>query len=45
MVGITADAVLVPQIDDVVHTLHDAYVEIAAAAGVPPVDPLRRRRR
>lgn len=39
VVGITADATLVPDVSDVVRTLHDAYVELAAAAGVPPVDP------
>jgi len=44
LVGVTADAALVPQIGDVVRALHDAYVEVAAAAGVPPVDPLRVRR-
>ena len=41
VVGVTADAALVPQLGDVVRALHDAYVEVAAAAGVPPVDPLR----
>lgn len=41
VVGITADAALVPQLGEVVRALHDAYVEVAAAAGVPPVDPLR----
>lgn len=45
IVGVTADAGLVPQIDDVVRAMHDAYVEVAAAAGVPPVDPLRVRRK
>jgi len=41
VVGITADAGLVPDAADVVRALHDSYVELAAAAGVPPVDPQR----
>lgn len=45
LVGVTADAALVPDVGDVVRALHDAYVELAAAAGVPPVDPLRVARR
>jgi len=45
LVGITADASLVPDVGEIVRALHDAYVEIAAAAGVPPVDPLRVLRR
>lgn len=39
MVGITADAALVPSLADVVRALHDAYVDTAAAAGVPPIEP------
>ncbi|MBM4246398.1 MAG: hypothetical protein FJ148_21825 [Deltaproteobacteria bacterium] len=39
MVGVTADATLVPSIGPVVCALHDAYVDAAAAAGVPPVAP------
>jgi hypothetical protein len=38
-VGVTADAALVPAIEDVVRALHDAYVDTAAAAGVPPIEP------
>jgi hypothetical protein len=44
VVGITADALLVPNVGALLLALHDAYVEIAAAAGVPPLDPARRRR-
>jgi hypothetical protein len=39
MVGITADATLVPDVADVAHALHEAYVDTAAAAGVPPIAP------
>jgi hypothetical protein len=39
VVGITADATLVPSLGDVVQALHDAYVDTAAAAGVPPIAP------
>lgn len=39
VVGITADATLVPSLDHVVQALHDAYVDTAAAAGVPPIAP------
>lgn len=39
MVGVTADAALVPSVADVVRALHDAYVDTAAAAGVPPIEP------
>jgi diacylglycerol O-acyltransferase len=42
MVGITADATLVPDVGDVQRALHDAYVDTAAAAGVPPIAPLAR---
>ena len=44
VIGVTGDTALVPQIGEVVRALHDAYVEVAAAAGVPPVNPLRVRR-
>lgn len=39
MVGVTADAGLVPSVADVMRALHDAYVDTAAAAGVPPIEP------
>lgn len=39
MVGVTADAALVPSLADVTRALHDAYVDTAAAAGVPPIEP------
>lgn len=39
MVGVTTDAALVPSVADVVRALHDAYVDTAAAAGVPPIAP------
>lgn len=44
LIGITADALLVPHVGALVLALHDAYVEIAAAAGVPPLGPARTRR-
>ena len=38
-IGVTADAILVPSIGNVVRALHEAYVDTAAAAGVPPIEP------
>jgi hypothetical protein len=43
-IGVTADAALVPHLDAFVLALRDAYVELAAAAGVPPLDPPDLRR-
>jgi diacylglycerol O-acyltransferase len=44
LIGVTAEAFLVPQVGSLLAALHDAYVELAAAAGVPPLEPARFRR-
>jgi WS/DGAT/MGAT family acyltransferase len=47
LIGVSVDPSLVADVADVVRALHDAYVELATAAGVPPVpgrDPARASR-
>jgi diacylglycerol O-acyltransferase / wax synthase len=44
VVGVAADSGLVPDLDPVLAALRAAYVEVAASAGVPAIDPERRAR-